>query len=63
MEVEGEQLVVRQLVVDDSGKTHHYGWQRLEDDEGGLTDASLDVADVRPIEAVQFSEAWIRSAG
>ena len=61
--VEGEQVVVRQLTVGDDGRTQHYCWQHLEDADGELTDASLDVTHVRPIGADQFEEAWERFAG
>lgn len=61
--VEGEQVVVRQLIVHDDGRTEYYCWQHLEDAEGALTETSLDVADVRSIEAAQFEQAWSRFAG
>ena len=61
VEVEGEQTVVRQLVVGDDGGTQHYCWQHLEDVDGELTVASLDVTHVQPIGADQFEEAWERA--
>ena len=57
---EREWVVVRQLGVGEDGEVTRYWWQRLEDDEGMLTDRSLDRDDwgLRPLTREDFYTAW-----
>ena len=52
--------MVRQLGVGEDGDVRRYWWQRLEDDEGMLTDQSLDREDwgLRPLTREDFYTAW-----
>jgi hypothetical protein len=57
---EREWVVVRQLGVREDGEVTRYWWQRLEDDEGILTDNALDRDDwgLRPLSREDFYTAW-----
>lgn len=55
----GDLVVIRQIHVDADGAIHRYSWRWLEDDDGGLTDQSLDGADsLAPTTAAHFDGAW-----
>jgi len=57
---EREWVVVRQLGVGEDGEVKRYWWQRLEDDEGMLTDQALDRDEwgLRPLTREDFYTAW-----
>jgi hypothetical protein len=57
---EREWVVVRQLQVAEDGTITKYWWQRLEDDEGGLTDQALDRDEwgLRELDREDFYTAW-----
>ena len=57
---EREWVVVRQLGAAEDGTITRYWWQRIEDDEGMLTDRSLDRDEwgLRPLEREDFYAAW-----
>ncbi|GAA1141780.1 hypothetical protein GCM10009630_45470 [Kribbella jejuensis] len=57
---EAEWVVIRQLGVGEDGEVTRYWWQRLEDDEGMLTDQALDREDwgLRPLTREDFYTAW-----
>ncbi|MET7283036.1 hypothetical protein ABZS29_32715 [Kribbella sp. NPDC005582] len=57
---EREWVVVRQLGVREDGEVTRYWWQRLEDDEGMLTDKALDreAWGLRELSREDFYAAW-----
>ena len=57
---EREWVVVRQLGAAEDGTITRYWWQRLEDDEGMLTDQALDRDEwgLRPLSREDFYTAW-----
>ena len=57
---EREWVVVRQLGAAEDGAITKYWWQRLEDDEGMLTDKALDRDEwgLRPLSREDFYTAW-----
>jgi hypothetical protein len=57
---EREWVVVRQLGVREDGEVTRYWWQRLEDDEGILTDQALDreAWGLRALSREDFYTAW-----
>ncbi|TWD75393.1 hypothetical protein FB561_6831 [Kribbella amoyensis] len=57
---EREWVVVRQLQVAEDGTIRRYWWQRVEDDEGSLTDDALDRDEwgLRPLDREDFYTAW-----
>ena len=57
---EREWVVVRQLGAAEDGAVTKYWWQRLEDDEGMLTDKALDREEwgLRPLSREDFYTAW-----
>ena len=57
---EREWVVVRQLGAAEDGTITRYWWQRLEDDEGILTDQALDRDEwgLRPLSREDFYTAW-----
>ncbi len=57
---EREWVVVRQLKVAEDGTITRYWWQRVEDDEGSLTDQALDRDEwgLRPLSREDFYTAW-----
>jgi len=57
---EREWVVVRQLGAAEDGAVTKYWWQRLEDDEGMLTDKALDRGEwgLRPLSREDFYTAW-----
>ncbi|GAA1574399.1 hypothetical protein GCM10009789_29850 [Kribbella sancticallisti] len=57
---EREWVVVRQLQVAEDGSIARYWWQRVEDDEGSLTDQALDRDEwgLRPLSREDFYTAW-----
>ena len=52
--------MVRQLGAGEDGDVTRYWWQRLEDDEGMLTDQALDRDEwgLRPLSREDFYTAW-----
>ncbi len=57
---EREWVVIRELGVGEDGDVTRYWWQRLEDDEGMLTDQALDRDEwgLRPLTREDFYTAW-----
>ncbi len=57
---EREWVVVRQLQVGEDGTVLRYWWQRLEDEDGGLTEQGLnrDEWGLRELSREDFYTAW-----
>lgn len=57
---EREWVIVRQLQVGEDGTVLRYWWQRLEDEDGVLTDDALnrDEWGLRPLSREDFYTAW-----
>ncbi|GAB3951871.1 hypothetical protein GCM10029976_089080 [Kribbella albertanoniae] len=57
---EREWVVVRQLGVGEDGEVARYWWQRIEDDEGMLTDKALEREEwgLRELSREDFYTAW-----
>ncbi|MEV6287642.1 hypothetical protein [Kribbella sp. NPDC051770] len=57
---EREWVVVRELHVSEDGTITRYWWQRLEDEQGALTDQALDRDEwgLRALDRDDFYTAW-----
>src|SRR5215210_1719662 len=52
---DGEEWIVKQLVVESDGTTHRYWWGHVDDEAGGLGDQALDPS-VPGIEAIDAQD-------
>jgi hypothetical protein len=58
----GELVVIKQAELTTAGQLHRYGWEHLEDENGGLTDQAIDPEE-DPLEAIpaeEFQRVWMR---
>jgi hypothetical protein len=53
-------IAIKQIEVTSDGVVRRYGWQWLEDRDGGLTDQPLypEAEELRPITRDRFYEVW-----
>lgn len=58
VELDDELVAVKQIEVSSSGDVRCYSWRRLHDDEGGLTDQALELAQLTPVSRSVFYTQW-----